>query len=404
MERPFSLLIKPVSADCNLNCQYCFYLEKQRIYPQSRRHRMSEQVLERLVQSYMSTSQPLYSFTWQGGEPTLAGTPFFERVISLQQKYGGDGAVVGNGLQTNATLIDEEMARLFAQYNFLVGCSLDGPPALHDRFRKTIDNKSTHARVIQGIELLEKHHVECNILILVSKANVNAAKQVYQYLVNRGHNYHQYIPCVEINQKGEPEPYAINGEEWGKFLSELFHAWYPQDVRKVSVRLFDAIVEKKVTGRSTMCTMDENCCQYFVVEYNGDVYPCDFYVDHSNKLGNVLTDSWRDLGKKAGYRQFGLEKKNVHGECTGCEFISLCQGDCPKHRAANLSVLCEGWKKFYHQTNSVFEELAGKFNPTPSEAVKNSVQEISRKHQRLGRNDPCLCGSGLKYKKCCAKK
>ena len=242
------MLIKPASADCNLACDYCFYREKAQLYPHTKRHRMNDSVLETLIESYMKTDQPTYFFGWQGGEPTLMGTGFFEKVVSLQQKYGNKGSIVSNGVQTNASLLDKDMASLFSQYKFLVGCSLDGPQDIHNTFRKTIGQASSHSSVLSGIELLKQHRVEFNILVLVSQSNVRKASKVYSYLLKQGYYYQQYIPCVEFNEKGELQPYAINGEEWGKFLIDLFQAWYPNDIYKVSIRLFDTILEKKLTG------------------------------------------------------------------------------------------------------------------------------------------------------------
>ena len=180
--QPFSLLIKPVSADCNLRCGYCYYLDKSRLYPNSRRHRMSDNVLEQLVKSYMVTPQPTYAFIWQGGEPTLMGLDFFRKVVALQERYGDNGAIVANCLQTNSTLIDDELARHFARYRFLLGCSLDGPTGIHNHYRYTVGGYPTHETVMSGIKILKRHGVEFNILVLVSKANVRQAVEVYRYL------------------------------------------------------------------------------------------------------------------------------------------------------------------------------------------------------------------------------
>lgn len=362
--KPFSLLIKPVSADCNLRCDYCFYLDHARLYPTERRHRMSDETLENMIASYMATDQPQYVFGWQGGEPTLMGVDFFRRVTDLQKKYARPGAVVANGLQTNATLIDDAMARHFAEYKFLVGVSLDGPDAMHDRFRRTGAGKPSHRRVREGIARLGRYGVEFNILVLVSAANVEHGREVYRYLSDNGFNYHQYIPCVEFDDQRRAQPFAITGEAWGRFLSGVFDEWAAESPRRVSVRLFDALLTYMVTGERIMCRLERNCCQYFVVEYNGDVYPCDFFVSGDLRLGNVVEDSWQALSAKPLYKRFGKRKLELPPVCLGCDFLEYCVGDCLKHRVrtegggAKLSWLCSGWKSFFAHSLGHLAELA----------------------------------------------
>ena len=362
--RPFSLLIKPTSADCNLRCTYCFYLEKSQLYPQESRHRMSDAVLERVIQSYMETDQEVYSFGWQGGEPTLMGLQFFEKVVEFQKKYGRRGVTVANGLQTNATLIGDSLASHLARYRFLVGCSLDGPGDIHNRYRVNHLGVNTHSRVIQGIQTLKQYGVASNILVLVSQANVHRAGEVYRYLVENGHLYHQYIPCVEFDDNGKPLPFSISGEEWGRFMCELFDAWYPDDVNTVSIRHFDSILSKLVDGTDTVCTMGRNCCQYFVVEYNGDIYPCDFFVEPALKLGNIMNTSWQELLESPAYLEFGAQKKDWNRACESCGSVELCAGDCLKHRmiagnnSRNMSWLCEGWKLFLEHAENGFKQLS----------------------------------------------
>ena len=201
------------------------------------------------------------------------------------------------------------MARLFSEYKFLAGCRLDGPPEIHNRYRQTIENHASFDRVVHGIELLKQHEVEFNILVLVSQANVNRAGEVYRYLVDNGYYFHQYIPCVEFDKKGQLQPFAITGEEWGQFLCDIYGCWFPKDTHKISIRQFDSILTKKVEGTANVCTMGDNCCQYFVVEYNGDVYRCDFFVEAPLKLGNIMENSWEELIKSPLYQQFGRQKK-----------------------------------------------------------------------------------------------
>ncbi len=391
--KQFSLLIKPASADCNMRCDYCFYLEKAALYPGTSRHVMPDRVLERLISSYMDTGQAQYQFGWQGGEPTLLGNRFFSRVVTLQKRYGRPGSVAANGLQTNATLIDEDLAATLAGYNFLVGVSLDGPPDIHDRFRKYPGGKGSHADVLKGIATLRKHGVEFNALTLINSGNAGRGPEVYRYMRDLGIYYHQYIPCVEFDGGGGLLPFSITGEKWGDFLTEVFEQWIKTDTRTVSVRLFDSILNLLVLGRRTVCHMADNCCQYLLVEHNGDVYPCDFFVLPERKLGNIMEDEWEDLLNSPLYRDFGSRKSMLSEKCKSCEFLSLCAGDCMKHRPGaeaepeKLSVLCRGWKKFYERTIPEFKKLA------------EEIRSRSR-HEKPGRNDLCSCGSGKKYKRC----
>ncbi|MHB1458412.1 MAG: anaerobic sulfatase maturase [Armatimonadota bacterium] len=401
--KPFTLLIKPASADCNLRCEYCFYLGKANLYPDSQIHRMDDMVLQKLISSYMQTEQPQYVFNWQGGEPLLMGTDFFKQVVELQTQYGRRGSVVGNSIQTNTTLITDELASLMAEYRFLTGVSLDGPPELHDRFRTNAAGAGSHAQVIKGIECLNRNKAEFNILTLVSAANVHHGKQVFQYLHNMGIQYHQYIPCVEFDIDGNPLPWTITGEEWGTFLCDIFDEWIYGNPYGTSVRLFDSILTYLVDGYRTLCQMDSSCCQYFVVEHNGDIYPCDFFVDSSLKLGNISTNKWSDIGQSEIYKEFGKQKAQYPDECSECGYLQLCMGDCLKHRIGakgsivNKSWLCKGWKAFYEHSMPGFQKLA---RSIIDQRKMITTTKSSIAMPEAGRNDPCPCGSGKKFKKC----
>ena len=401
--KPFSLLIKPASADCNLRCEYCFYIDH--LDGLEEVPRMSDEILEAMIASYMKTNQGnTYAFGWQGGEPTIMGLKFFKKVVELQQKYGKPGTVVQNGLQTNCTLITNEMAKFFGEYKFLLGVSLDGPEYLHDHYRKTIGQKPTHALVMRGIENLKRYKVEFNILTLVNNLTVKKAKEIYNYHKDKGFFYHQYIPCVEYDDHNNPYHFSITGEDWGTFLCELFDEWIKEDVNTVSVRLFDSIIEYLVFNRYNVCNIQENCCQYFVVEYDGNVYPCDFFVRKDLVLGNVLTGTWDDFLDSPIYHQFGRQKALWNDECNACPYLYLCHGGCQKNRVGGpqssktLSVLCQGWKKFYTHALSRFEVLAKKVRAGQHLNITSPI-----KAKKIGRNEPCPCGSGKKYKNCCLK-
>jgi len=362
--RPFSLLVKPVSADCNLKCDYCFYLPKCSLYPDLKEHRISDAVIDQLLKSYMTTPQSIHSICWQGGEPTLMGTDFFSKVVDCQKKYGKPGAIVSNSVQTNGTLITEEMAKFFFEYKFLIGCSLDGPEKIHDQYRKRISGKGTFKAVLKGINNLQKHHVQFNILTLVSKANIGLANEIYHFFKRLGVRHHQYIPCVEFDTNGKLLPFAITAKQWGQFLIELFDQWYPKDIYSTTVRNFESVLSKKVDQVDNICMTSDNCCQYFVVEYNGDVYPCDFFVEEPFRLGNIMENSWEEMVNSPIYRKFGQQKKKYNTECNQCQFLEICNGDCLKHRmyAGNsperLSWLCTGLKDFFLSTQPIFEALS----------------------------------------------
>jgi len=379
----FSLLIKPASADCNLRCEYCFYLDHSNLYPDVKVHRMTDKVLERMIESYYATPQPLYSFVWQGGEPLLMGESFFSLVTDLQMAYGRPGFNVSNSIQTNATLITDRFAKMFKACNFLTGVSLDGPADFHDAARTDRSGIGSHAQVIKGIETLRRNEAEFNILTLVSKYNINHPVVIYDYLVKDiGAKFLQFIECVELDENGGLPPYCISAGEWGEFLCRIFDRWYQSDTREISVRLFDTIIAKLVTGQDICCTSGRDCRQYFVVEYNGDVYPCDFHVLPELKLGNVLTHTWEEMAESQAYKDFGLRKSNVHDACQICPCFKFCAGDCPKNRvghnsgdAAQLSYICEGLKMFYEHSLPKFEELAEIVNKERNQAKQRQLEE-----------------------------
>jgi uncharacterized protein len=326
---------------------------------------MSDAILEKMISSYMLTPQPLHSFGWQGGEPTLMGLDFFRKAVELQQKHGPKGATVGNGLQTNATLIDDNMAAHFAKYKFLLGVSLDGPEDIHDLYRKNSGGDGSHSAVMRAIEILRRHDAQFNILTLVSRANVGRPAEVYRYLLDNGFLFHQYIPCVEFDRDGNPLEWSVTGREWGEFMCGIFDSWIRSDTRNVSVRLFDSIIWQLVHGQRNICHMGRNCCQYFVVEYNGDVYPCDFFVKPELKLGNVMENTWEELQSSEKYKEFGALKSKWNSACERCQWFQTCSADCLKHRLPQsgnnprtLSSLCEGWRMFYAHSFKKFRKLA----------------------------------------------
>ena len=348
-----SLLIKPASAVCNLDCSYCFYLDRDADpYKSLPARRMTPETLERLVDSYLFYSYPNSVFAFQGGEPTLAGLKFFESLVALQKQYGRNGQNVSNALQTNCTLIDDDWCQLFREYNWLLGVSLDGPEEINDLYRFNKEGRGTWKKVMQGIETLKKNRVEFNILCVLSQANVGKPKELYRFYRSLGVDNIQYIPLAEFHPDGSPMAFTITPEQYGRFLCETFDLWWPER-RKVRIRFFDNIAEALAGQKPGNCTMHETCDSYVVVEYNGDIYPCDFFVEKNWKLGNINLDSWTEVARRARRYSFASKKTIAHPECQVCDYRSICHGGCPKFRSGpfgrfeDLDYFCGAYKMIY---------------------------------------------------------
>lgn len=348
-----SLLIKPASAVCNLDCSYCFYLDREADpYKSLPARRMTTETLERLVDTWLFYSFPASTFAFQGGEPTLAGLSFFEKLVELQKHYGRNGQSVSNALQTNAILIDDNWARLFKEYNWLLGVSLDGPQEVNDLYRYNKEGRGTWKRVIQSIETLQKHHVEFNCLCVLSQANVEKPRELYRFYRSLGVDNLQFIPLAEFDGNGNPLPFTITAEQYGRFLCAVFDLWWP-DRRKVRVRFFDNTAEALAGMKPGTCTMHETCDSYVVVEYNGDVYPCDFFVEGGWKIGNMTLDSWSEIARRQRRFSFASKKTLAHPECQVCEYQSICHGGCPKFRHGpnrrfeDLDYFCSAYKMIF---------------------------------------------------------
>lgn len=363
----FSLLIKPVSADCNLRCGYCFYWEKRSLYPQQAgtKPRMNGRVLDKMIKSFLALPMPEHLFGWQGGEPLLAGLDFFRQAVALQRRHGRPGARIGNSLQTNGLLLDREWCAFLREHRFLVGLSLDGPEKVHNLHRTDRKGRGAFSDAMRAMELLTAEGVEFNVLTVISGANVHAAGEVYAFLKGLGLRYHQYIPAVVSAEKAaRPSGFEISGDSYGRFLLDLFEAWHPADVKSVSIRLFDSIVNRLVRGRAGQCTMEPSCGGYLVVEHNGDLYPCDFFVEKEWLLGNIRKQGWAEIRAGEKYRRFAAMKATLPAGCGGCPFLEFCFGDCTRHRSfdgrdfTRKSTLCEGIRMFLEETLPAFKALA----------------------------------------------
>lgn len=348
-----SLLIKPASAVCNLDCSYCFYLDRDADpYKSLPARRMTIETLERLVDTWLFYSYPASTFAFQGGEPTLAGLPFFEKLVEFQKHYGRNGQSVANALQTNAMLLDDNWAKLFKEYNWLLGVSLDGPQEVNDLYRYNKDGRGTWKRVIQSIETLQKHGVDLNCLCVLSQANVGRARELYRFYRSLGVDNLQFIPLAEFDDGGNPLPFTITPQQYGRFLCDVFDLWWP-DRRKVRIRFFDNTAEALAGMKPGTCTMHESCDSYVVVEYNGDVYPCDFFVEGEWKIGNMMLDSWTEIARRQRRFGFASKKSLAHPECQACDYQSICHGGCPKFRHGpnrrfeDLDYFCSAYKMIF---------------------------------------------------------
>ncbi len=362
--KPFQLLIKPVSSACNLRCKYCFYLKTASLYPSSTRSLMSDATLERVISQYLQFGFKESIFCWQGGEPTLAGLNFYKNVVELQKKCGTSGQVVGNALQTNGVLIDDEWSQFLSNYKFLVGLSLDGPKSVHDRFRKTAGGKSVWDKVMAAAASFKRHGVEYNILCVVSKANINSAKKIYDFFIDNGFHDLQFVPALEFDERNQLASYCVTPAQYGRFLCELWETW-SVNPSLASIRTFNAVLSHYMGLPSLECTYDKCCADYLLIEWNGNVYPCDFFVQREWLLGNTNSDTFSDLRLKRD-NGFAMLKQTLSSECAQCKWMELCHGGCVKDRLPlpgfdrNKTYFCESYKSFFNFSNEWFLDYCKK--------------------------------------------
>jgi uncharacterized protein len=428
-------MTKPIGPICNLDCEYCFYLEKENLYDKSgsagkSKWAMSEEVLDAYIKGYIeSQDTPEIHFAWQGGEPTLLGVEFFERVIELQQWYCPEGKRITNAFQTNGTLLDERWGTFLKKNDFLVGLSIDGPPELHDRYRVDKGGKSTHDKVLRGLQVLKDHGVEFNTLTVVNRRNCKHPREVYRYLREIGSGFMQFIPLVEREPEeeekqdkhdlmgapqttgmgGEISGWAVPSEDWGDFLSGVWDEWIKADVGKVYVNLFDVQLGLWAGMPASLCVFAEECGKAMAMEHNGDLYSCDHYVYPEYKLGNVTKQTFGDMVNGDFQKQFGKDKKSTLPKmCRECEYKFACNGECPKHRflttpdgEPGLNYLCAGYMKFFKHIDTDMRRMVDLLrNQQPPAMIMQLKQQDQIRFKGTKPNDPCPCGSGKKYKKC----
>ena len=394
---PFSLVVKPIGSACNLNCAYCYYLEKAKLYPEDQQQcAMSEKLLETYIAQTIYTSRdPVVLFAWHGGEPIMRGMDFFRKIIQLQQKYGA-GRVIENSLQTNGTLLTDEWCRFFSDQKFLIGLSVDGPEHCHDHYRKYNNGHGSFVKCMKGLELLVKHKVEFNTLSAVNDYNVKFPDEVYRFLKGAGSRFMQFLPVVEWtdprakpgelsiqpakqNRNAEVTDWTVDSFDYGNFLVRIFDEWVRKDVGDYFVLAFDCVLANWMGVPPPVCVSAETCGNAGAVEYNGDVYACDHYVFPEYRLGNINEKSLLTLMSSEFQLKFGRDKRDsLPVFCRKCEFLDLCKGECPKNRIIStpegepgLNYLCAGFKLFYRHSEPYFEFMANELkNQRPPSNVK----------------------------------
>jgi len=406
---PFHVLAKPTGPICNLDCQYCFFLSKESLYPGDR-FRMGDDVLAEYLRQYLG-SQPDGEVTvaWQGGEPTLMGVDFFRRAVALAEEVARPAQVLQHTIQTNGTLLTDEWCELLAAEHFLVGISIDGPPDLHDRYRVDKRGGPTSDRVLRGLDLLVSHGVDVNVLCTVHAANQDRPLDVYRYLRDElGITFIQFIPIVERqNETGFQEGDTVTGRSvdpaaWGRFLIAVFDEWVVRDVGTVFVQMFDAALASWCDLPSTLCIFRATCGDALALEHNGDLYSCDHFVEPDHLLGNIATTTMVELVTSPKQRAFGQAKSDtLPAYCRSCDVRFACNGECPRNRFTRtpdgedgLNYLCAGYKAFFTHIDGPMRLMAGLLR---SGRYADEVRDVFR---TAGRNDPCPCGSGRKAKAC----
>ena len=368
--KPLYVMLKPAGAHCNLACKYCYYLEKNKLYPTAQRHLMSDEMLEQFTREYIEAqtmSQML--FTWHGGEPLLRSIDFYRKALSLQQKYAG-GRRIDNVIQTNGTLLTDEWCEFFAQNHWLVGISIDGPQPDHDHYRLTAAGKPSWKKVMQGIKLLKKHGVEWNAMAVVNAYNVNHPLEFYRFFKENGCQFLQFTPIVERQTRHEDgrtlasladkdeislSEASVAPEQWGYFLCAIFDEWVRKDVGKIFVEIFDCTLANWMGISPGICAYSKECGHAGVMEHNGDVYSCDHFVFPEYKLGNIRDHSLIDMLYGEQQQEFSrLKHSSLPRQCKECDMEFACHGECPKNRFmkdkygdSGLNYLCPGYYHYY---------------------------------------------------------
>ncbi len=398
---PLYLMAKPIGAVCNLNCSYCYYLEKELLYENRKSYQMSDQLLERFVKEYIEAQPtPNVSFTWHGGESLLRDVEFYKKALRYQKMYA-KGRQVENCIQTNGVLLNDDWCEFFAENNFLVGVSIDGPEHCHDIYRKNKGGKGTFREVMRGIELLKKHCVEFNTMSVINNYNARYPLEVYCFLKEIGSKYLQFSPVVERIAIGEklslqtPESerqnvkiaeWSVAPEQFGDFYIKIFDEWVKKDVGETFVQLFDATLAGFVGVEPGVCYFAKRCGHAAVMEFNGDVYSCDHFVFPEHRLGNIYQTPFLTMMLSEQQIAFGEKKRMLPTQCLECKFLSVCNGECPKNRFVstkegepNVNYLCEGYKSFFSHVEPYMRFMAKELaaNRPPANVMKWDYKDFS---------------------------
>lgn len=420
----FHVLAKPTGAACNLACSYCFFLDKELLYPNSK-FRMTEEILEAYIQQLIAAHRSSeVTVAWQGGEPTLMGIDFFRRAVEILEKYRRPGMCFENTLQTNGTLLNDEWCEFLKENNFLVGLSLDGPRPLHDAFRVDKGGAPTFDRVMRGLRLLQKHGVDFNILTTVNRLNGDYPQEVYRFLRDEaGTEWIQFIPVIErtnsdghnLIQTGDRvSPRSVRPEQFGRFLIQVFDEWVHNDVGKIFVQTFEAALGNWMQLPSSgMCIFEKTCGIGLALEHNGDLYSCDHFVEPDYLLGNIKEQSiFELLGSE---KQFGFGQRKYDSlprACLKCPVLFACNGECPKNRflrtpagEPGLNYLCAGYKAFFQRIDEPMKILAMLIHAgRPASDVMNILasrkEELLKAYQKAKSDRLCPCQSGLLFQEC----
>jgi uncharacterized protein len=414
--REFQVFAKPTGSVCNLVCHYCYYLKKKHLYPKGESFHMSDDVLEAYIAQHIEAFPgPVINFSWHGGEPTLLGLDYFLKIVELQRKYQPTNRRITNGMQTNGTLLNEDWCRFLAAEGFSVGLSLDGPAELHDQFRVTTSQKPTHQLALRGYELLRQHRIPSDILCVVNAVNVQHPERVYRFFKQIKATYIGFLPLVELQPDAETgvSTRTVPAEAWGNFLCVIFDEWKRLDIGRVKVQIFEETARTAFGQEHSLCIFRKTCGDMPVVEHNGDYFSCDHYVSPEYRLGNIMETPLWELLESTRQKTFGQVKLNsLPRYCQVCTVREMCHGGCPKDRIlrtpegeAGLNYLCAGYKRFFNHCRPFLAALSAQRQRQnrPQPLPPGQIQHTPA-NPKIGRNDPCPCGSGCKYKKCCLGK
>ncbi len=397
-------MFKTVSSMCNLDCAYCYFRES--LEGERKTRRIDRGMLSKLVPEYLDyvSDTGEASLGWQGGEPTLAGLDFFEWVVDLEARNARPGMVLSNDIQTNGILIDDAWASFFEQYSFLVGVSLDGPEELHDAVRKSRGGRGSFTRVMAGLDALRQRSVDLNILCVIGPHNVGETETIFDFFSREEFSHVQLMPAMDF-QAIEPTArpsYLVSPDEYGEFLVRAFDAWYLGGLPRVSIRTFDSFMQSYLDGDSDLCIHGAKCDSGLVVEHDGEVFPCDFYIHPDYSLGNISTESLRGMATSRERTEFMGRKAPLPDTCRECEWRRYCHGGCPRNRtsSSSLDFFCQSYRRLFAHADESFRNLAKSIR---RRATYFEVSDRLRAdgYQLPGRNDPCPCRSGRKHKVCC---